>query len=87
MLAVGLDSDEAEACIERFAKQVSVAAVNSASSVTLAGDTAALETIAAELTAAGRFNRFLKVEVPYHSEVMTEIRGELLAALDGLQAA
>ena len=87
MLAVGLNPDEAAGFIERFTPQVSVAAVNSSSSVTLAGDTAALETIAAELTAAGRFNRFLKVEVPYHSEVMTEIRDELLAALDGLQAA
>ena len=87
MLAVGLNPDEAAGFIERFTPQVSVAAVNSSSSVTLAGDTAALETIAAELTAAGRFNRYLKVEVPYHSEVMTEIRDELLAALDGLQAA
>ncbi len=87
MLAVGLTPDEAEAFIERFTPQVSVAAVNSSSSVTLAGDTAALETIAAELTAAGRFNRFLKVEVPYHSEVMTEIHDELLAVLESLQAA
>ena len=87
MLAVGLKPDEAEAFIGRFTPQASVAAVNSSSSVTLAGDTAVLETIAAELTAAGKFNRFLKVEVPYHSEVMTEIRDELLAALDGLQAA
>jgi acyl transferase domain-containing protein/Zn-dependent alcohol dehydrogenase/NADP-dependent 3-hydroxy acid dehydrogenase YdfG len=87
MLAVGLNPDEAAGFKERFTPQVSVAAVNSSSSVTLAGDTTALETIAAELTAAGRFNRFLNVEVPYHSEVMTEIRDELLAALDGLQAA
>jgi acyl transferase domain-containing protein/threonine dehydrogenase-like Zn-dependent dehydrogenase len=87
MLAVGLNPDEAEACVERFAPQVSVAAVNSANSVTLAGDTAALETIAAELTATGRFNRFLKVEVPYHSEVMSEIHDELLAALEPLRTA
>jgi acyl transferase domain-containing protein/NADPH:quinone reductase-like Zn-dependent oxidoreductase/NAD(P)-dependent dehydrogenase (short-subunit alcohol dehydrogenase family) len=87
MLAVGLNPDEAVPFIERFTPQVSIAAVNSSSSVTLAGDTAALEAIAAELTAAGRFNRFLKVEVPYHSEVMTEIHDELLAALDGLEAA
>jgi acyl transferase domain-containing protein/threonine dehydrogenase-like Zn-dependent dehydrogenase/NAD(P)-dependent dehydrogenase (short-subunit alcohol dehydrogenase family) len=87
MLAVGLNPEEAEACVERFAPQVSIAAVNSANSVTLAGDTATLETIAAELTAAGRFNRFLTVEVPYHSEVMAEIHDELLAALKPLQAA
>jgi acyl transferase domain-containing protein/NADPH:quinone reductase-like Zn-dependent oxidoreductase len=87
MLAVGLNPEDAESCVERFAPRVSVAAVNSSSSVTLAGDTTALETIAAELTAAGKFNHFLKVEVPYHSEVMTEIHDELLAALESLQAA
>jgi acyl transferase domain-containing protein/threonine dehydrogenase-like Zn-dependent dehydrogenase/acyl carrier protein len=87
MLAVGLTADDAETLVKRFAPQVSVAAVNSATSVTLAGDTAALETIAAELTAAGKFNRFLKVEVPYHSEVMTEIHDELLVALEPLQTA
>ena len=85
MLAVGLTAEEAATCAERFGQQVSVAAVNSANSITLAGDTAALETIAAELTAAGKFNRFLQVEVPYHSPVMTDIRDELLAALEPLQ--
>ena len=85
MLAVGLTAEEAATFTERFGQQVSVAAVNSANSVTLAGNTVALEAIAAELTAAGTFNRFLQVEVPYHSPVMTDIRDELLAALEPLQ--
>jgi acyl transferase domain-containing protein/NAD(P)-dependent dehydrogenase (short-subunit alcohol dehydrogenase family)/acyl carrier protein len=87
MLAVGLDPEEAAACTERFGPQVSVAAINSDSVVTLAGDSAALETIAAEMIAAGRFNRFLQVEVPYHSAVMSEIHDELLSSLDTLRPA
>ena len=45
-------------------QQVSVAAVNSANSITLAGDTAALETIAAEPTAAGSSTASCKSRCP-----------------------
>ena len=65
MLAAGLSPEEAAECVGRFGPRVSLAAVNSASSVTLAGDRTALETIAAELAATGKFNRLLQVEVPY----------------------
>ncbi|MBS1693354.1 MAG: type I polyketide synthase [Actinobacteria bacterium] len=85
MLAVGLDPDEAEACAQRAG--VSVAAVNSTTSVTLAGERAALETIAAELAAAGRFNRMLQVEVPYHSAAMADIKDELVASLGDVRHA
>jgi mycocerosic acid synthase len=87
MLAAGLSPEEAAACAERFAPRVSLAAVNSASSVTLAGNRIALETIAGELSATGKFNRLLQVEVPYHSDVMAEIHDELLMSLGHLQPA
>ncbi|CAN5469729.1 type I polyketide synthase [soil metagenome] len=87
MLAVGLAQVEAAEYAGRFAGQVSVAAVNGPSSVTLAGDAEALGVIAAELTAGGRFNRLLQVEVPYHSPLMEEIRDELAASLESLQPA
>jgi NADPH:quinone reductase-like Zn-dependent oxidoreductase/acyl carrier protein len=37
------------------------------------------------LAAAGKFQRFLAVEVPYHSPVMDELEGELVAALGTLR--
>jgi acyl transferase domain-containing protein/NADP-dependent 3-hydroxy acid dehydrogenase YdfG/acyl carrier protein len=87
MLAVGLTMAQASALAERFQGLVSVAAVNAPSSATLAGDAQALQMIAAKLDDAGVFNRFLQVEVPYHSPVMDEIHHELLASLASLNPA
>jgi acyl transferase domain-containing protein/acyl carrier protein len=87
MLAVGLCPDDAAAYLGRFGAQVSVAAVNSATSVTLAGEQDLLEQLAGQLTQAAVFTRFLRVEVPYHSAAMEEIRDELVASLDGLTPA
>ncbi|HEU5058724.1 MAG TPA: beta-ketoacyl synthase N-terminal-like domain-containing protein, partial [Kofleriaceae bacterium] len=81
MLAVGLDPEQAAVRIAGRDHRISIAAVNSASSVTLAGERAALEEIAAALAAEERFARFLQVEVPYHSPVMEQVRGQLAAAL------
>jgi acyl transferase domain-containing protein/acyl-CoA thioesterase FadM/acyl carrier protein len=85
MLAVGLSPEEAHAAVEAQGTGVSVAAINSATSVTLAGEQPVLERIASILAKQGRFNRFLQVEVPYHSPLMDEIHGELLEVLGSLQ--
>ncbi len=85
MLAVGLSPDEARAAVEAYGTGVAVAAVNSATSVTLAGERPALEHIAGILAKQGRFNRFLQVEVPYHSPLMDEIHGEMLDALRSIR--
>ncbi|MBZ4411026.1 SDR family NAD(P)-dependent oxidoreductase [Myxococcus sp. XM-1-1-1] len=81
MLAVGLGPEEALEWVQRHGPGIAVAAINSARSVTLAGARAPLERVAAELAAAQRFNRFLQVEVPYHSPLMDPLQGELLEAL------
>ena len=81
MLAVGLSPEEAKEWVDTFGDKVSVAAINSASAVTLAGDLGVLKAIAAKLEVLRRFNKFLKVEVPYHSPVMDEIEGQLKEAL------
>lgn len=83
MLATGLSESDAEALIEDFPK-VSVAAVNSFSAVTLSGDAAELKQIAAGLEERGVFQKFLRVEVAYHSPQMDPLRDELLAALADL---
>ena len=70
MLAVALSEAEADALIHSYAALVSIAAVNSSSALTLAGDAAILESLRAELENRGVFARFLQVEVPYHSPAM-----------------
>jgi acyl transferase domain-containing protein/NAD(P)-dependent dehydrogenase (short-subunit alcohol dehydrogenase family)/acyl carrier protein len=86
MLAVGLGEADATALL-RSRGGVSIAAVNSPSSLTLSGDAAELQAIALDLTASGVFNRFLQVEVAYHSAYMDPLRAELMASLAGLAPA
>ncbi|MEU6231900.1 amino acid adenylation domain-containing protein [Kitasatospora sp. NPDC047058] len=86
MLAVALSEAEAVRRIRRYGDAVSVAAVNSPASLTLAGDGTALAELAAALTAEQVFARPLAVEVPYHSARMELIKDELLESLADLKA-
>ncbi|RPK37887.1 Phthiocerol/phenolphthiocerol synthesis polyketide synthase type I PpsA [Streptomyces sp. ADI92-24] len=81
MLAVGLPEDEADRRVRPYGDRISVAAVNSPTSVTLAGDGTALAALADELRSEQVFAKFLAVEVPYHSAAMDHIKDELLTAL------
>ncbi|MFJ3706195.1 MULTISPECIES: non-ribosomal peptide synthetase/type I polyketide synthase [unclassified Streptomyces] len=81
MLAVSLSEDEAERRVRPYSDRVSVAAVNSPTAITLAGDEEALTLLAEELRAEQQFAKFLTVEVPYHSVGMERIKAELLDAL------
>jgi acyl transferase domain-containing protein/acyl carrier protein len=83
MLAVGLPEAEAADLLEGR-PGVSLAAVNSFSSVTLSGDSDALEAIAAELEQRDVFHKKLRVEVAYHSPQMAPLDGPIQAALSGL---
>ncbi|MEU5457236.1 amino acid adenylation domain-containing protein [Streptomyces globisporus] len=85
MLAVSLSEDEAERRVRPYRDRVSIAAVNSPTAITLAGDEAALTLLAEELRAEQQFAKFLTVEVPYHSVGMERIKGELLAELAPLE--
>lgn len=84
MLAIGLSEEEA---LSRIANMtgVCIAAVNSPSGVTLAGEMAPLEILAAQLEQENIFARMLRVEVPYHSHLMDPILAELKAALASLE--
>ncbi|WP_326701232.1 amino acid adenylation domain-containing protein [Streptomyces sp. NBC_01754] len=81
MLAVNLTEDEAELRVRPYQDRVSIAAVNSPASLTLAGEEAALTLLAEELRAEQLFAKFLTVEVPYHSVGMERIKDELFEAL------
>jgi acyl transferase domain-containing protein/NADPH:quinone reductase-like Zn-dependent oxidoreductase/NADP-dependent 3-hydroxy acid dehydrogenase YdfG/acyl carrier protein len=84
MLAVGLSADEAEHLAAEHEGRVSLAAANGPRAVTLAGDAKSLAEIAARLQEQGVFNRFLQVEVAYHSPYMDPLLPELRESLAGL---
>ena len=91
MLAVGLDAETLMATIsgtmlDEFGRRMSVAAINSPSAVTVAGDIDLLDGLARQLDAAGVFNRRLSVKVPYHTHYMDAVKEELLSAFDGLSS-
>ena len=81
MLAVGLSEDEVSPLLRTHRGKVSIAAVNSRKSTVLAGDQNALGDIAREVESRNCFNRYLQVEVPYHSPAMDVLKPELRNAL------
>lgn len=85
MLAVGVSMEK---CIELLATltqdNASIAAVNGPSLVTLSGDGDALEKISAYLTQQGEFNRFLQVEMAYHSMFLEHLKPEIRISLADL---
>ena len=85
MLAVGLGKEQALERIADCLERVSIAAVNSPTSVTLAGDPDDLKALGIALTEEGIFNRQLEVEVPYHSPMMEPILAPLAQALVNLK--
>src|SRR5262249_30061904 len=84
MLAVGLTAAEAGATVEKYSSLVSIAAINSASSITLSGDSETLAAIARSLEERNSFSRFLEVNIPYHSPYMDPLEIELRESLSGL---
>jgi acyl transferase domain-containing protein/NADPH:quinone reductase-like Zn-dependent oxidoreductase len=84
MLAVGLPEAEVTDLI-RFYDDVTVAAVNSPSSVTLSGNRESLEQVASLLEVKGTFNRMLKVNIPYHSVYMDGIKEPFMASIKSVK--
>ncbi|MDJ0392185.1 SDR family NAD(P)-dependent oxidoreductase [Rhodococcus sp. G-MC3] len=88
MLAVGLSEADAVAYLaaagEDMVAHVSVAAINSPTAVTLAGDVEHLTVLADKLTDGGYFAKRLQVEVPYHSHLMDPILADVATSLNEL---
>lgn len=85
MAAVELPVDEAERAIASYAQSLSIAAVNSPSSVTLSGDPEALEALLGELNANGVMTKMMRVNYAFHSPQMEPFQDELVNALKGLK--
>jgi acyl transferase domain-containing protein/aryl carrier-like protein/ubiquinone/menaquinone biosynthesis C-methylase UbiE len=84
MLGAGLTEEDARKLIAPYNGCVSLAAVNSPSSVTLSGDAGALTEISQLLDERGVFCSFLRVNYAFHSPQMDPVRDELLDSLNGL---
>ena len=85
MLAAGISENEMLTILVDY-ENVEIAAVNSPSSVTIAGCEEELRKIATKLEESGVFNRLLTVEVPYHSRAMDGIKDQLHNSLAGLSS-
>ena len=81
MLAAELSAEEAAEVIAPYEGRVAIGAVNAPASVTLSGDGAALEEIAAALESREVLCRFLRVNYAFHSPQMDPVREELLTSL------
>ncbi len=91
MLAVGLDAESLLGAItgralDEFGRRLSLAAINSPSAVTIAGDGDLLGDITRQLDAAGVFHRLLPGKVPYHTHYMDAVKDDLIGALEGLSS-
>lgn len=85
MLAAALTEAEATALLCGHEARVSIAALNGPRMLALSGDAPVLEELAAKLEAKGVFNRFVRVDVPYHSHHMEPLEDEMLARLDAVR--
>lgn len=84
MAALGLSPENAASAIAPYGELLTIAAVNGSNSVTVAGDTAALDALGAELEPNHTFFRPLDLDYAFHSCYMDPIREVLLDRLDGL---
>ncbi|KAI1263636.1 KR domain-containing protein [Xylariaceae sp. FL1019] len=85
MMAAGCSADDAQKIMKETGITVTVACVNSPSSVTLSGDVDALESLRAVLEKRDMFARRLKVEVAYHSSHMNSCSAEYHASIADLE--
>ncbi|MCI3934399.1 type I polyketide synthase [Streptomyces sp. AN091965] len=86
MASVALGEEDAAARLERWAGRVEVAAVNSPSSVVVAGDARALDEALAALDAEGVRTRRVAVDYASHSRHVEDIQDTLAEALAGVGA-
>ena len=84
MALVELTMEEAAEEIKGREQKLSIAVSNSPRSTVLSGDPAALDELLGELETRQVFCRKINVDVASHSPQMEPLRGELVAALDGL---
>ena len=87
MAVLALGEAEAQALIAELPHGLEIAAINSARSVTIAGDAAAIAELGGEAARRGIAWRPLDLDFAFHSAAMEPIREALLADLAGITSA
>jgi phthiocerol/phenolphthiocerol synthesis type-I polyketide synthase C len=87
MTAVSLPAEQvAELLVElRLGEQLTIAAINAAAAVTLAGDSEAMTLLEGALAQRRIAHQRLALDYAFHSPAMDPIRADLLHALNGLE--
>ncbi len=85
MAAVELPAIEAEKLVLPLGGWLTVAAINSPTSVVLSGDSTALENLLETLSGLNIFTKLLPVNYAFHSPQMEPFQAELAQVLQGLQ--
>jgi thioester reductase-like protein len=85
MIAAGLTAEKALLQIKDYGDRLSLAAINSPNSVSISGDSDAVEEMAAKLEKLGILVRNVPVNYAFHSAHMDPVREELVASLKGLR--
>jgi polyketide synthase 12/epothilone polyketide synthase D len=86
MAAVGISPEEAEHVLAAHRGHVHIAAVNSPTQLTLAGDVDRIDAVVKELAARGKFARVLALPYAYHTPCMDMVRERFMESVKGLQA-
>ena len=86
MVAVDVSRSEAEKLILAISPdELSIAAINSETSLTIAGSNNAIDALAQHLESTQIFSKVLRVDIPYHSHVMEELEEEILSVLSEIK--
>lgn len=85
MLAVGLPLDDVRKLIADRGEAISIAAINSPSTITLSGAGELLEGIATLLEQRGVFHTFLKVQYAFHNPCIDGKRDDFLSSIAGIE--
>jgi acyl transferase domain-containing protein/NADPH:quinone reductase-like Zn-dependent oxidoreductase/acyl carrier protein len=81
MVAIGASAEDIRGVVEDFGRRVSVAAINSPSSVVLACDRASVDAVITRCTEKDMRAREVPATVPTHSPYAEKLRGEVLECL------
>ncbi|KAJ5374373.1 Acyl transferase/acyl hydrolase/lysophospholipase [Penicillium concentricum] len=86
MMAVGMSVEEVQPYLDRYQpRQLVIACVNSPSSVTISGDTLAIDTLSQTLKEHQVFSRRLEVGVAYHSPHIEQVAEQYHNFIDHIQ--
>jgi acyl transferase domain-containing protein/SAM-dependent methyltransferase/NAD(P)-dependent dehydrogenase (short-subunit alcohol dehydrogenase family)/acyl carrier protein len=85
MAAVGMSYDDAATLISHHKDRLTIAAVNSPTSVTLSGDADALRSVLETVKGRNVFYRILPVNYAFHSHLIAPFQQEMMHAVESIQ--